>query len=125
MKIAFTGHRDSFVDESRLEALAEKFPRATWCHGGAGGFDSQVSRFAAEHNIQQECIRPDYGRFGRAAPLIRNRAIVAGAAFLVAAYDGRRSGGTFYTVNHARSIGIRVHVLRPAQAHEIRGSELA
>ena len=46
MKIGFTGHRDKMVYEHTLNHIASKYPGATWVHGGAKGFDSQVENYA-------------------------------------------------------------------------------
>lgn len=108
MIIAFTGHRDSLAPAGFLERIAAEYPGATWRHGGAVGFDSQVSKFAAQNGIIQQTILPDYNRFGDAAPLIRNRDILHGAKLLVALYDGRKSGGTLYTIQEARRQGISI-----------------
>lgn len=115
MKLAFTGHRDSTVSTAALDEVAARFPDALWVHGGNRGFDSQVAAYATAHGIATEVIRPNYRRYGRPAPLIRNREIVTGAACLIACYDGRSSGGTAYTVGYARKQGIPVQVLAPVE----------
>jgi len=113
MNISFTGHRDKRVNPDVLAEIAARYPGATWIHGGAGGFDAQVSKFARAHGISQVCIRPDYQRNGRGAPFIRNREIVNLSPVLFACYDGRNTGGTCYTVNYARKSGKNVVVLKP------------
>ena len=113
MRIAFTGHRDGQADEQALLALAAEHAGAVWVHGGAAGFDSQVSALAARLGIPQEVVRPD-ARQGKAAPFIRNRAVVDGADILVALYDGRKSGGTAYTVDYARRRRVCTRILAPA-----------
>lgn len=112
MNIAFTGHRDKQVDAAELVNIMTRYPGAVWVHGGAKGFDSQVAEFASRNRIEQVIIRPNYS-IGRNAPLIRNRKIVDMGDILVACYDGRNSGGTYYTVNYAHKISKPVHVLRP------------
>lgn len=119
MKIAFTGHRNARTTEKALEAVAREFPGAVWCHGGAQGFDSQVDAWARARGIPVQVIRPDYRGKGRAAPLIRNREIVAGSAALFACYDGRKGGGTDYTVRHGLHSGVPVHFLTCIVGEEI------
>ena len=102
MNIAFTGHRDKLTDQEALDALTERFPAAVWFHGGAIGFDTQVSNYAQEHGIVSIAIKPNYDRYGRLAPLVRDREIVDQCERLVACYDERHHGGTYYTVNYAR-----------------------
>lgn len=108
--VAFTGHRDKTVPVSELHRIAEEFPGAIWVHGAAGGFDGQVSAYAADHGIAQVPIRPNYAPpvNGQIAPLIRNCVIVNSAPVLVCCWDGRKSGGTYRTVQFAESLGKRV-----------------
>lgn len=115
VRIAFTGHRDYEVEDELLLAIAARYPGAEWAHGGAVGFDSQVSRIAQAQGIQETVYRPDYAQHGRRAPLIRNDLIVAGAELLVACHDGRDHGGTVYTIKKAQALGIPVEVLPPAR----------
>ena len=60
------------------------------------------------------CIEllPDYGRFGRAAPLVRDRAIVQEADLVLAVWDGT-SHGTRYVMEQCRKTGTPVRVYRP------------
>ena len=110
MRIAFSGHRDRLAPISTLEDVCNSYPGAVWVHGGAGGFDTQVETFARSHSIKTEVIRPNYEKFGKAAPLKRNQAILEGSELLVACYDGRTSGGTFYTINLANKTGLPVRL---------------
>ena len=113
MVIGFTGHRDRVAHAGELCRIADEHPEAVWIHGGAVGFDSQVSAYASSCGIPQSILRPDYAKHGKSAPLIRNREIVARATLLVACWDGRDSGGTAHTVAEARKRGVRVEVLEP------------
>jgi len=105
MIIAFTGHRDKITNEDFFDCLPAD---ALWVHGGAIGFDTQVENYAKKHGIKTKVIRPDYNKYGKTAPLIRNKEIVNGADLLVACYDGRKQGGTFYTIKLATSMNIPV-----------------
>ena len=112
--IGFTGHRDRLADLADLAALAAEFPGATWVHGGARGFDTQVADFAQLHGIEQVVIRPDYGRYsGKAAPIVRNKEIVTRCHLLAACFDGRSTGGTSFTVKYAQEQGKPVRILTP------------
>src|SRR3990172_1239763 len=114
MKIGFTGHRDKMVYEHTLDYIAGKYPGATWVHGGAKGFDSQVENYAKSHGILTEVIRPDYETYPpREAPLERNKTIVDESEMLFACYDGRNRGGTAFTVNYARKAGKQITILYP------------
>lgn len=115
--IGFTGHRDKIAKVADLQALRDQYPNATWIHGGAGGFDTQVDGFAKAHGIICRVMRPNYARHGKSAPLVRNREIVDGCQLLIACYDGRKSGGTYYTITYAQK-RIPVHILSPVQNQE-------
>lgn len=102
--IGFTGHRNRTISESYLDLTRKRFPNAIWYHGGAAGFDTQVKRYAERYNIPQVIVEPDYEQYGRkVAPLVRNREIVNQVSLLIACYNGRKRGGTFYTINYCRN----------------------
>ena len=105
MIIAFTGHRDKLADISFLDNLPKD---AIWVHGGAIGFDMQVESYTIAYKIKTKIIKPDYAKYGKSAPLIRNQEILKGADLLVACYDGRKGGGTYYTINLAKKLGIKI-----------------
>lgn len=108
MRIAFTGHRNKIAAITELEQIAARFSDAEWVHGGAIGFDTQVQTIARDLKIPTIIIRPDYAKFSKVAPLVRNRDIVDSADILVALYDGRNSGGTKYTIDYAIKKGKQV-----------------
>ncbi len=112
IKVGFTGHRDKRIDENYLELLYKDLPQSSWIHGGAIGFDTQVANFAREHNIRQAVIRPDYEKYGKRAPLVRNERIVREADFMIACYDGRQTGGTYFTINYAKQVSKKVLIIR-------------
>lgn len=114
MFISFTGHRDKKAKESDLEQVLKDYPDSVWIHGGALGFDTQVELFARRHGIKTVVIRPDYQKFGKRAPLVRNDEIVSKGEKLIALYDGRSSGGTFYTIKRAKELGKEVRVILPS-----------
>jgi hypothetical protein len=109
MIVAFTGHRDSGTTKACLDNIPKD---AIWIHGGAEGFDSQVERYAQMYGVRTKVIKPDYEQFGKNAPLIRNAAIIASADLLVACYDGRTYGGTFYTINLAKEIKMPIEYVK-------------
>jgi hypothetical protein len=118
MKIVFTGHRDKIGAVEMLDAIAGLYEDAIWVHGGATGFDAQVSEYARTHHIGELVVRPDYKQFAaRVAPIMRNKAMLAQADLVVACYDGRKSGGTYLTISEARKLGIKVIIL-PAHHHK-------
>ena len=111
--VTFTGHRNAITDLAHLSKLHNDYPNAIWIHGGAIGFDTQVSEFCYENEISEVIIRPKYTQFGKSAPLIRNKEMVDMANVIAACYDGRNSGGTYYTVNYAKQ-KMKLVILLPA-----------
>lgn len=108
MIILFTGHRDRIADEGFLVSVYEVYPGAIWLHGGAAGFDSQVERFAITHGINMIKLLPDFDKHGKEAPLRRNDRMIEMCDIVIALYDERGRGGTFYTINHAIKAGKNV-----------------
>lgn len=60
--------------------------------GGAKGIDQSAKQAAEEHRLLLTEFLPDYARYGRAAPLVRNRDIVRYADFVLIVWDGISSG---------------------------------
>jgi len=113
MKILFTGHRDKILSEDQMDTIALVYPEDTWVQGGAIGFDTQVKNYAQAHGIPTETYPPEYSRYGRDAPLIRNREMVDMCKLVIACYDGRGYGGTYYTIRYAQRRGKKVVVINP------------
>jgi hypothetical protein len=65
--------------------------------GGAQGIDSYAEKLAAQLNIAFEKYEPDYGAYGKKAPLIRNVEIVNRADKVLAFWDFH-SRGTAHTI---------------------------
>lgn len=121
--ILFSGHRDKVADpESLLDVLAEH-PKSIWLHGGAAGFDSQVADFAKQQGLVAIEVKPDYDRYGRQAPLLRNCFMVRVADAAIFCYDGRERGGTFYTMNRAREAGLPAKILVAKDKGGYRGED--
>ena len=73
MKLLIAGSR-SIQDYD----LAPYIPHAvdTIISGGAQGIDSLAEAYADEHKLSKYIIRPQYARYGRAAPIKRNQEMV-------------------------------------------------
>lgn len=78
--------------------------------GGAAGIDRLSAAYAKEQGIPLTEFLPDYGRYGRGAPLRRNAEIAAYADGVLAFWDGR-SRGTAHTVGLFRAAGKSVRVI--------------
>ena len=107
MKIAVIGSRNiTHIDWTRVRASDGDIIIS----GGARGVDSLAAAHSYVNNLRLMEIRPDYSRFGRGAPIVRNRLIVDAADRVVAFWDGK-SKGTLFTINHARKCGKEVEVV--------------
>ena len=72
--------------------------------GGAVGVDACAAAYAREKGIGLVEILPDYSRYGRAAPIVRNKEIVDRADAVLAFWDGK-SKGTASVIQYAKKKG--------------------
>lgn len=78
--------------------------------GGAKGIDTVAELYAFTHGIESKVFKPDYARFGKAAPLKRNEEMVELADMVLAIWDGK-SRGTKHTIDYATKNGKVVKVI--------------
>ena len=92
MKVAVIGSRGLQVD--RLEDyLPEGVTEIV--SGGARGVDTCARNYALSHGLTLTEFLPEYNRFGKGAPLMRNIAIIEHADLVLAFWDGRSKGTKF------------------------------
>lgn len=75
--------------------------------GGADGIDTLAEKYADEKRLSKLILRPQYDRYGRAAPLKRNEKMVELCDMALIVGDGY-SRGTRYTIDYANRIGKKV-----------------
>lgn len=68
--------------------------------GGAKGADTYAKDFALKHNLKLMEFLPEYDKYGKSAPLVRNRLKVENCDCVLAFWDGK-SKGTKYTLDYA------------------------
>ena len=100
MKIAVVGSRNITVEN--LERYLSDCTEIV--SGGAIGVDSCAAEYATERGLKLTVFLPQYDRYGRAAPIVRNKQIVDYADKVLAFWDGR-SKGTLSVINYAKKIG--------------------
>ena len=104
MKIAVIGSRNVTVDHlgEYLEEYLEDCEEIV--SGGAIGVDTIAANYAKENGLLLTVFLPEYGRYGRAAPILRNQKIVDYADQILAFWDGR-SKGTRSVIKYAEKTG--------------------
>lgn len=99
--------------EEKVKSLRERGLEPIIVHGGARGADQVAKEFAILHDIMEEEFLPDYTRFGRNAPLIRNREMALACDEALFFWNGK-SRGT------AHSIELAMRERKPFQVIMIR-----
>ncbi len=89
MKVAIIGSRNLFIED-----FTKYIPPKTTeiVSGGARGIDKCAEKYARQRNLKLTVFMPDYDKYGKSAPIIRNREIVNYADSVVAFWDGKSSG---------------------------------
>lgn len=92
MKVAIIGSRDAC--ENAFNMILEQIPVgcSEIISGGARGVDFLAKRAAKELGLKFTCCRPNYKKYGRIAPLVRNNEIVEKADYVLAFWDGCSKG---------------------------------
>ena len=101
MKLAVIGSRnltdivlDGYISEDVDEIVS----------GGAVGVDRLAAEYAKAKNLKLTEFLPRYERYGRAAPIVRNKEIVDYADSIIAFWDGI-SKGTLSVIKYAEKQG--------------------
>lgn len=96
MKIAVVGSRNITV-----ENIGKYIPNCKeLISGGAVGVDSCVAAYAQKNGIKLTEFLPEYKRYGKAAPIIRNKQIVDHADKVIVFWNGS-SKGTLSVIKYA------------------------
>lgn len=116
MKVAVIGSRSIAYDRLQDTAFAylERYIPVNATEivsGGAMGADKLAERYADLHHLKKTVLLPDYGKYGKRAPLVRDEEIVRAADTVIAFWDGK-SRGTAYTVSFAVAEGVPVKIIR-------------
>ncbi len=109
MKVAVIGSRAlQEID------LGKYLPKETTeiISGGAKGVDSLAKQYALAHGIKLTEFLPDYARYQKAAPILRNNQIIQYADLVLAFWDGK-SRGPANVINSCRKNHIPIQVIFP------------
>ena len=100
MKVAVVGSRSIFAtDISMYISDGDEI-----VSGGAVGVDSCAAEYAKKNGLKLTVFWPQYERYGRAAPIARNKKIVDYADKIIAFWDGK-SKGTLSVIKYAQKTG--------------------
>ncbi len=108
MKIVIIGSRGLHVNDFE-NYLPENVTEIV--SGGAKGIDTDAQEYAQSHNIKMTVFLPQYDRYGRGAPIVRNKQIVDYADEVVAFWDGK-SKGTLSVIGYCKKQGKNITVIR-------------
>lgn len=101
MKIAIVGSRR--ITNADLSAYVNDDADMI-ISGGANGIDRLAAEFAKAKGISFLEILPEYEKYGRCAPLVRNRKIVDVADFVIIIWDGKSRGSKF-VIDYCKKVG--------------------
>lgn len=115
MKVAVVGSRSIEFDKQQMRAyklLCDNIPAncTEIVSGGAVGIDRLAEIYARQNNIPTKIFLPDYDKYGKRAPIMRNNEIVAYSQYVIAFWDGE-SHGTAYTVATCIKEGVPVKII--------------
>ena len=116
MRLAIVGTRRFTDYELFLEKLEANYPLAfdqrytEIVSGGAKGTDTLAVQFAKSRGLKMKVYKPDYSKYGRGAPLVRNGQIVEYADVGVAFID-KESRGTKDTIEKFKKAKKKVVVI--------------
>lgn len=100
MRIAVVGSRN--IKNINLDEYIFSYDEIV--SGGAVGVDACAAEYAREKGIKLTEFLPEYDKYGRAAPIVRNKRIVDYADKVIAFWDGH-SKGTWSVIQYAEKMG--------------------
>ena len=112
MKIAIVGSRglqvndlENYIPEDATEIVS----------GGARGIDTCARHYAHKKGLRLTEFLPDYAKYGRRAPLVRNLEIIDYADRVIAFWDGK-SSGTGHVIINCKRRNKKIRILMPKSA---------
>ena len=84
--------------------------------GGARGVDSIAAKYARDHGLKLTEFLPEYERYGKAAPIIRNKKIVDYSDMVIVFWNGT-SKGTLSVIKYAEKQKKPLKIFTLAEGH--------
>ena len=106
MKVAVVGSRSIFATDIGMY-ISDGDEIVS---GGAVGVDSCAAEYAKKNGLKLTVFLPQYERYGRAAPIARNKKIVDYADKIIAFWDGK-SKGTLSVIKYAEKTGKQCEII--------------
>lgn len=100
----------TFFDYDLLKNVLQKHYISQIVSGGARGADSLAIRYAIEASIPYIEFIPDYKKYRKKAPFVRNKLIVNASDIIIAFWDGK-STGTKHSLDYAKKLAIKSIVI--------------
>ena len=95
MRIAIIGSRELGGDEECCyEKICGSVPRncTEIVSGGAAGIDTLAEKYARENALLFKKFEPEYHKYGKSAPFMRNAQIIEYANLVLVFWDGKSRG---------------------------------
>lgn len=106
MKIAIVGSRNIVtIDIGKYVSNDDEI-----VSGGAVGVDRCAAEYAQKNGLKLTEFLPQYDRYGRAAPIVRNKQIVDYADKIIVFWNGT-SKGSRSVINYAEKVGKTYEVI--------------
>lgn len=108
MIVALVGSRSI-----RVENIEDYLPKnvSEIVSGGAKGVDLCAREYALKNGIKLTEFLPEYNKFGKNAPLMRNIKIIDYADFVIAFWDGK-SKGTHFVIENCKKRNKEIKVVK-------------
>ena len=110
MKLLITGSR-TFNDKILLFSELDKLDFDILISGGAKGTDKIAEEYAINNNIPIDQHKPNYSKYGRGAPIVRNKEMVEFGDMVIAFWDGK-SKGTKSTIDYAKKLNKEIITIK-------------
>lgn len=115
MKLAIVGSRKVLISYDEFKSIIRKSLDLSFIDtivsGGAKGIDSFAEQFATENHLKLIVYKPDYSRYGKSAPLVRNTLIIEDSD-LVLALPSKDSKGTWDSIKKAQKLNKRLKIVQ-------------